>query len=273
MNHLLRDLAPISDDGWAAVEAEAKQRLTTYLAARKLVDFEGPRGWSHSSMNIGRTNTVSGPAAAVSAKQRVVLPLVELRTEFSVSRTEVDDAERGASDLDFDDLDAAAKRIALSENTSVFHGYGAVGIQGITECTSHEPITLEADFERSPTTVARAVDALRQTGIGGPYGLAIGPPIYTGIIESTEHGGFLVVEHLRQILGGPVVWAPGVEGGVVLSLRGGDFVLDSGQDISIGYVDHDAQAVRLYFEESFGFRVLEPDAAVALKLGKTGKAG
>ena len=61
------------------------------------------------------------------------------------------------------------------------------------------------------------------------------------------------------------MWAPGVEGGVVLSLRGGDFVIDSGQDLSIGYRDHDVAVVRLYVEESFSFRVVEPDAAVALR--------
>ena len=61
------------------------------------------------------------------------------------------------------------------------------------------------------------------------------------------------------------MWAPGVEGGVVVSTRGGDFVLDLGQDLSIGYRDHDQAVVRLYVEESFSFRVLEPDAAVVLR--------
>jgi uncharacterized linocin/CFP29 family protein len=106
---------------------------------------------------------------------------------------------------------------------------------------------------------------LRRSGIGGPYGLAIDPEIYTRIVETAEHGGYLLLDHLRQILGGPVVWAPGVDGGVVLSLRGGDFVLDSGQDLSIGFSVHDADMVRLYVEESFSFRVVEPDAAVALR--------
>ena len=265
-NHLLRELAPIPDDGWAAIEAEAKSRLTTYLAARKLVDFEGPRGWTHSSLNLGRAESVPGPFDGVSATKRRILPLVELKTEFTLSRAELNDAERGAPDLVLDDLDVAAKRIALSENVAVFHGYGAAGITGITQCTSHQPIGLASDFARSPTAVAQAVDTLRQAGIGGPYGLALGPPIYTGIIESTEHGGFLVVEHLKQILGGPVVWAPGIEGGVVLSLRGGDFVFESGQDISIGYGAHDSDLVRLYFEESFTFQVVEPDVSVALHL-------
>ena len=91
-------------------------------------------------------------------------------------------------------------------------------------------------MEQYPRVVAQATDVLRRAGIGGPYGLAISPEIYTGIVETTEHGGHLLLDHLRQILGGPLVWAPGVECGIVLSLRGGDFVLDSGQDLSIGYL-------------------------------------
>jgi uncharacterized linocin/CFP29 family protein len=124
-----------------------------------------------------------------------------------------------------------------------------------------------SDIEKYPNAVAKAVDALRQSGIDGPYGLAICPETYTQIVETTEHGGYLLFEHLHRILGGPLVWSPGVEGGVVLSLRGGDFILDSGQDLSIGYLDHDADVVRLYIEESFSFRVLEPDASVAVHTG------
>ena len=60
------------------------------------------------------------------------------------------------------------------------------------------------------------------------------------------------------------MWAPGVTGAVVLSLRGGDFCFESGQDISIGYESHDADVVRLYLEESFSFHVATPEAAVAL---------
>ena len=194
-----------------------------------------------------------------------MLPLVELRAEFSVSREELDDADRGAGNIELPELDEAVRQLAQAENVSVFHGYAAAGILGITEESSHPPLDIEEDMEQYPKVVARATDGLRQAGIGGPYGLAISPEIYTGIVETTEHGGHLLLDHLRQILGGPLVWAPGVQGGIVLSLRGGDFVLDSGQDLSIGYLAHDAQTVRLYVEESFSFRVIEPDAAVTLR--------
>jgi uncharacterized linocin/CFP29 family protein len=264
MNHLLRDFAPLSEAAWAAIEDEARQRLTTYLAARKLVDFDGPHGWTHSATNLGHVIAIDGPAQGIDAVQRQVLPLVELRLPFSLSRATIDDAGRGATRLDLDELDAALRIVGWAENEIVFHGYAAGGIVGITASSSHDPIPLEADLDTYPTTVAKAVNVLRVAGIEGPYGLAIGPTGYTAIIETAEHGGILLLDHLRQILGGPVVWAPGVEGAVVLSLRGGDFVLDCGEDLSIGYLAHDAERVQLYLEESISFRVIEPDAAVAL---------
>lgn len=267
MNHLRRELAPVTEAGWAAIEDEAKTRLATYLAARMLVDFDGPHGWDHSATDLGRVAAIAGPAEGVTAAQRRLLALVELRTEFSLPRSELDDAERGADDLDLGPLDEAARRLALGENAVVFHGYAAAGFAGITEVSSHPPVTLSSKIEHYPNAVAVAVDLLRQSGIGGPYGLALEPDVFTAVLESTEHGGYLLLDHLRSILGGPVVRAPGVVGGVVLSTRGGDFVLSSGQDLSIGYLDHDDASVRLYLEESFSFRVLEPDAAVTLRLG------
>ena len=83
--------------------------------------------------------------------------------------------------------------------------------------------------------MAKAVEALLAAGIEGPYGLALGPEAYTRVLETSEHGGYPLLEHLRQIAGGPLVWAPGVAGAVVVSLRGGDFLFESGEDISIGY--------------------------------------
>jgi len=61
-----------------------------------------------------------------------------------------------------------------------------------------------------------------------------------------------------------VVWAPGVDVGFVVSLRGGDFLLDVGQDLAIGYSHHDADVVHLYLEETLAFRVVEPEAAIVL---------
>jgi uncharacterized linocin/CFP29 family protein len=265
MSHLLQEHAPITEAGWGLIGDEARERLTPALAARKLVDFDGPRGWEHSATNVGRTRTLTdAPVEGLVAVQRRVLALVELRAPFSLARVELADADRGARDIDLTALDEAAHRTATAENCAVFHGWHSAGIAGVAESSSHDPIALGEDCERYPRHVARAVELLLRAGIGGPYGLALGPEAYTRVLETTEHGGYPLLDHLRKIIGGPLVWAPGVHGAVVVSQRGGDFVLEVGDDLSIGYEGHDADAVELYLMESFAFRVLTREAAVAL---------
>jgi uncharacterized linocin/CFP29 family protein len=265
MSHLLRDRAPIPDNGWRLLDEEARERLTPALAARKLVDFNGPHGWNYSATNLGRSEELAdAPGDGVAGRQRRVLGVVELRARFSVARSELDDAERGAEDIDLDQLDEAARRIASAENAVVFHGWAAAGIKGVLEASPNERIALGEDCERYPRHIAKAVDDLRAVGIDGPYGLALSPEAHTRVLETSQHGGYPLMEHLREILGGPIVWAPAVQEGAVLSMRGGDFLFESGQDLSIGYMSHDAESVELYLEESFSFRAVTPEAAVAL---------
>jgi uncharacterized linocin/CFP29 family protein len=146
----------------------------------------------------------------------------------------------------------------------VFHGWHGA-ITGIVESSPHEQVSLGETAEGYPRHVAGAVERMLCEGVGGPYGLALGRHQYRRVVETGEHGGYPLLDHLRKILEGPIVWAPGVQGAVVLSLRGGDFLFESGQDLSIGYDSHDADRVRLYLEESFSFRVATAEAAVMLK--------
>jgi uncharacterized linocin/CFP29 family protein len=266
VSHLLRSHAPVTESAWELIDAEAKERLVPALAARKLVEFAGPKGWAYSSTNLGRTEPVAEtPVKGLTARRRQVLPLVELRADFSIDRQELLNADRGADDLDLVELVDAAQRMAEAENVAVFHGWSAVGIDGIAQGSPYKAITLGKDFAGYPAKVAKAVEVLLEAGVSGPYGLALGPDGYTGVIETTEHGGLVVFDHLRQILGGPIIWAPGVRGAVVVSQRGGDYVMECGEDLSIGYSHHDAERVHLYLEESFSFRSVSPDAAVCLK--------
>lgn len=264
MNHLLRELAPLSEKAWTLLDEEARQRLEPALGARKLIDFSGPHGWDHSATNVGRVEPLaSSVGEAVTGQRRKVLPLVELRADFALSRREMRDADRGAVDLELGPLDGAAREIAVAENVAVFHGWSGA-IAGIAESSPYDRAALGEQAESYPRVIAGAVEQLLGEGVGGPYGLALGRREYRRVAETAEHGGYPLLDHLGEILGGPIVWTPGLEGALVMSLRGGDFLFDSGQDLSLGYDSHDADVVRLYLLESFSFRVATPEAAVSL---------
>jgi len=265
MDHLQRRHAPITDDVWAVLDDEARERLTPVLAVRRLVDFRGPAGWRRSATNLGRTERLPGAHVdGVRVLGRRVLPLIELRASFALAREELCDADRGAADPDLGALDDAARRIAEAENVAVLDGWGADGVVGVRAASPHEEIPAES-FESLPAAVAAAVTALVGSGVGGPYALALGSPEFTGVAETAEHGGYPLLDHLDRILDGSVIRAPGLGGGLVISLRGGDFLFDCGQDLSLGYTHHDADDVHLYLEESFSFRVATPEAAVPVR--------
>lgn len=265
MNHLLRDLAPLSPEGWALIDAEATSRLSVALGARKLVDFAGPLGWEHSATSTGRTGpVVSAPVADLIARQRLVLPLAEVRADFTLSRDEIAAASRGAVDVDLAALDAAALRLARLENATVFGGWAELGMTGIAQASPHAPIAAGDDPSSLALKVAAAMAALKNAGVGGPYGLALDEDTWVSVTGGSDAGGAPLLLHLERILDGPIEWAPGIARPVVLSLRGGDFILETGEDLTVGYSSHTAESVELYLEETFSFRVATPEAAVAL---------
>lgn len=266
MNHLRRELAPISEPAWSEIDDEARRALSNFLAGRRVVDFAGPLGWDAACVTSGRTDPLERELTeGVTGARRRVQPLVELRAEFTLSLRELDAIERGAEDADLDPVVDAARAIARAEDTLIFEGAPDIGVAGIAGASSHAAIEIGDDYADFPRLVARAVASLREQGVGGPYAVALGPVCYTGVIEGTEKGGYPVLEHLKLITGGSLVWAPAVDGSVVVSMRGGDFELVCGQDLSVGYAGHDAESVTLYLEESLTFRNLAPEAAVALR--------
>lgn len=263
---LLRNHAPLSAAAWAAIDAEATQTLKQILAARKLVDFQGPLGWSTSAIGTGRlTSLATPPRPGVKAALRIAQPLVELRVTFDLSRAELDDITRGAADPDLDPVRDAARTIALAEDNAVFHGYPDGGIEGIAPAAADQALGLTDDYVAYVGVVAQALGKLRSAGVSGPYGIALGPRCYTGLTQTITPSGHPVITLVERLLDRPVIWAPGVDGAVVLSLRGGDFELTVGRDFAIGYESHTEQTVRLYLEESMTFRVLAPEAAVPLR--------
>lgn len=265
MNHLLREMAPITDAAWTQIDQEATRAIQEVLAGRRLLEVTGPKGWRHSAEPTGRTRHVGVVTGDVDARVRAVNPLVEFKVPFAVARAEVEAIGRGACDADLDPVRNAARDAAVAEDTAVFHGFDAGGIAGIVAKTPNEAVVIDSDYEKYPSAVAQAVARLKTGGVAGPYAIALGPRCYTGVVEQSEMGGYPVLKHLELILGGPVIFAPGIRGAVVASRRGGDGEIVLGQDFSIGYTDHDAEWVHLFIQESFAFNLSSPEAFVHLR--------
>jgi uncharacterized linocin/CFP29 family protein len=263
MDILKRELAPITEGAWNLIEAEARRTLQADLSARKLVEVDAPRGFDFAAVNLGRlTVPKKQPDDGVRVGVRQVQPLVEARAQFRLDLWELDNAERGAADVDLRAVSTAARALARFEEQAVYRGFGPGSIKGLAEASSHEPVRLGGDPQSYLEAVARGILTLRNANVGGPFALALGPEPYR-LVEG-ECSSYPLIKRLAAVLQGPVVYAPFIDGGFLLSTRGGDFQLVLGQDMSVGYEAHDTRTARLYLGESFTFRVLEPAAVVPL---------
>ena len=263
MNNLHRELAPISDSAWAQIEEETSRTLKRYLAGRRIVDLKGPAGAGLSAVGTGHVHTIAAPAKGVIASQREVKALVELRVPFELDRKSIDDVDRGANDSDWQPAKDAARQIAFAEDAAIFDGYAAAGIGGIRQGTSNPIKTLPADVREYPDAIAQSLSQLRLVGVNGPYAVLLGADAYTALAETSDHG-YPVLEHVKRLVKDQIIWAPAIAGAFVVTIRGGDFELHVGQDVSIGYLNHNDAAVRLYLQETFTFLLLTTEAAVAL---------
>jgi uncharacterized linocin/CFP29 family protein len=263
MNSLHRELAPISDAAWAQIEEETSRTLKRYLAARRVVDVNGPGGTGLSAVGTGHVRAIEAPRDGIGARQREVKPLVGLRVPFELDRQAIDDVDRGANDSDWQPAKEAARQIAFAEDGAVFEGYAAAGITGVRQGTSNPAMTLPANVREYPEAIAQGLSRLRLVGVNGPYVALLGADAYTALAETSDHG-YPVLEHVKRLVDDRIIWAPAIAGAFVLTTRGGDFALHIGQDVSIGYTSHTDAEVRLYLQETFTFLLLTAEAAVAL---------
>ncbi len=263
MNNLHRDLAPITDAAWEQIEDEARRTFKRWIAGRRVVDVEGPAGTGLAAVGTGHLTPLDSPGDGVLARQRQAQLVVELRVPFRVSRAAVDDVERGAQDSDWQPVKDAVKAIALAEDRAIFHGSPAAGITGICESSSNAAVPVPADARDLPESVAQALTQLRLAGVDGPYTLLLSAELYTAISETTDHG-YPIREQVARLLDGEIIWAPALDGALLVTTRGGDYTLFLGQDLSIGYLSHDADSIELYHQESLTFMAYTAEASVVL---------
>jgi uncharacterized linocin/CFP29 family protein len=272
MNNLHRELAPISDAAWAQIDDETRRTLKRYLAGRRVVDMPAPGGVALAAIGTGHSKAIPAPAEGILARRRDAKALVELRVPFELSREAIDDVERGATDSDWQPAKSAAQKLAFAEDRAIFDGYADGDVEGIRQGSSHPLMTLPSDVRDYPDAVAQALTQLRLVGVNGPYAVLLGKDAYTLLSETRDHG-YPVLEHVKRLVDDQIIWAPAIHGAVVLTTRGGDFELNIGQDVSIGYASYSEDAVQLYLQETFTFRLLTSEAAVAFGAPKTSLLG
>src|SRR5262249_52659779 len=118
MEWLRRDAAPFSEKVWKEIDEISGSMFKQTIVARRIVDFDGPRGWNPVAAQLGTFKPAQTPQ--YSGKVRFLVPdvmlLNELRADFAIPWADIDIFERVGPALETKAIEDAGRDIALAED-------------------------------------------------------------------------------------------------------------------------------------------------------------
>lgn len=263
MDILKKELAPITDTAWKEITDKTDKVLSNYLTARKFVDIDGPYGFDFSAVSTGRLEVSRKKVNdGVNFGIRSLLPIVEVRKPFELDLWELDNISRGAKDIDLESLEKATMQIAGFEENAIYTGLKEAGIKGLSESNFNESVYFPDEYENIIKFIGAQINILQRNAVEGPYTLVLEEKHWLELINLVD--SYPLIKQLTDLLGGQIIVNDHCGKSFLISGRGGDFELTLGQDVSLGYDDHDAQKVKFFLTESFTFRILSPEAIVVI---------
>jgi uncharacterized linocin/CFP29 family protein len=264
MDYLRRRFAPLSDAAWKALDEAVVKAARHEMSARHIGALDGPRGWDHVGARVGTMRPCRTPESKATVCVPDVVLLAELRADFSLPWSAIEAFERGAPALDTQPAEVAAREIALAEDALLFYGE-PVGSGFLT--SKESPRVHIGDWSRAGRLLSDLLDAVQvldTAGIAGPYEALLPGSRYYAYVKAASDGGYPASRQLRQVLGGVHRSMVLREAGVVYSARGGDFIITAGGDLTVGYRQHDRDAVHLSCVETVAGQSLTPQALCLL---------
>jgi len=266
MDLLKQALAPIPEEAWDEINDRAEEVILSQLTARKILHVNGPHGILKRNATTGRMGVINEAAdQKVGSALYTDYPLVETRIKFDLDRWEMDNAARGAKDIELDNLEAAAEKLALYEEDAIYNGNDKAGIKGLKAIATHQ-LSLSGDANHDLGALAEGVLKLNDAYAEGPYDLAVGNDVFK-FLNQMYQGGHLL-KAVKKIIGGEVVRSQVLSGAVLVPRNHEDLEMTIGQDYSVGYDTHDDKTLTLFIMNAFTFRCLDEDIIVAYDFKK-----
>ncbi len=262
MDMLKRTIAPVTAQAWEEIDAQAKRTLNATLSARKVIDVTEPKGIDTGAVSLGRLDVASAQKSPVKYGIHQVLPLVEARIPFTLNIWELDNAIRGAEDIDFSPLEEAAQQIARFEENIIYYGFAKANINGLMKSSDNPTLKHPASGDALLGVISDGINQFTEKAIEGPYSLVVNPQTWK--IIQTQTKGYPLKKQIESLIGGSIVLSNNIKESLLISERGGDTKLTLGQDYAIGYETHDPQKVRLFITASFTFQVIDPAAFMVI---------
>jgi uncharacterized linocin/CFP29 family protein len=270
MEYLNRKAATFDPALWEEIDTAATAAARELLTGRRFLEIEGPFGVGLTSVEVGEDGYCREPGpdeAGAVVSRAISVPM--LKKNFGISIRRLEATRSMGQPLNLTAVQDAAEAVARREEEFIYYGNRDFGLDGLLTSAGrnrHDGGDWK-DTQQALDDVLAAVNLLDGKGFGGPYALALSPPLYNGLFRRYEGTDMLQLEHLRRLCDAGVYKAH-IEGAVLVDPRLGKLVI--GQDLMAGYAGQDGIHHELYLCESLVLMLEEPGAVCTIEMGGKG---
>ncbi len=279
MKYLNRDVSPIGDKVWKAIDDIVVQAGRSSVVGRRILPLRGPYGLGFRAIKHGPDSVIAEPVEAAEDQAAGVvanrmLPIPQIYSPFRLSMASVEAFAAHDQPLDLDGAFRAARACAQREDQLVFWGDEALGISGLLSLKGRHEVkignwdTVGAAID----DVLKAITHLDRHGFTGPYALAVGPALFNALLRKYPDSDVVQLEHLRSFITEGIVKAPMLgNDGVLIDASVGLNEIVVGQDLVTAFAGVEGLYYRFTVMESVLPRIKVPEAICVLSGGSTGK--
>jgi uncharacterized linocin/CFP29 family protein len=268
-DYLMRDVAPLSAEEWAALDHVVVHAAKSLLVGRRFIELTGPLGAGTLAVPVFRVCTGEGDCAcgeddcdcdcecdATHICGRTLLPMNMIQRDFILSWNDVAANRKLGLGLELGPAGAAAAAVAQQEDGLVFdtlltaEGRNTVSLMDWDE----QGAALE--------NVVAATEALVSKGFFGPYVVVLSPALYAKTQRVAQGMGRIVGKLIADVAEGGIFRSPILQKdeGMVLSLGAHNLDLVIAQDLVTAYLGNEGLDHRYRVMESLVLRIKRPGA-------------
>lgn len=267
-----RTEAPFGSKVWEKIDNIVVSAASSQLAGRRILEIEGPYGLGMKSVPGNdkpvdeRTEVANITAELVSSP---AIPLAAIQSRFSIPIRDIAAYEELGIEFAATELAYAAIAAARQEDSIIFNGSKALGIEGLTNLKAAESYKLSSwdEVGKSVDDIIAAVGVLDKAGFPGPYIMALAPSRYNLLFRRFMQGNLSEFMLLQDLITGGIVKALTLKEGGVLLARGKQFAsIALGHDLMTIFEGPSGAYYNFSLLESVTIRVKYPGAICILKV-------
>jgi uncharacterized linocin/CFP29 family protein len=268
--YLHREDVPFGDKVWQEIDRVVVSAAKSQLCGRRLLHVQGPYGLGMKALVSKDLPADDKTVEGAKITAGCVTPLALIQSKFSLPIRDIAAFESiaGQAPLDLADAVKAAIACARQEDELIFNGSKTLGLKGLLTIEGSGSIKLKS-WEAIGTAaedIIKAVTALDNAGLHGPYALALAPKLYNLLYRRYPQGNSTELEHIGQITTDGIVKAVCIDsGGILLCTAGSPASIVLGQDLMTGFIGPSDGMYDFQISESIALWLTQPQAICILK--------